>query len=226
MKAWSPALGRDMEMLRFGTTGLPLLAFPTSGGTFYQWEDFGLIGALADRIEAGRLQVWCVDSVDMESWYANGRHPAERVRRHLDYERHVLAEVLPALPGPPVTTGASFGGFHAVLFCLRHPERFAGWIALSGVYDTSRWLDGYHDDLTYFTNPLAFLPGLHDERYLGPLREMQFRVVATGSEDPNVRDCVTLAEDLREKGVAARLDLWPGWQHDWPYWKEMVRTYV
>ena len=38
--------------------------------------------------------------------------------------------------------------------------------------------------------------------------------------------CVTLAEDLREKGVQARLDLWPGWQHDWPYWKEMIRTYV
>ena len=215
-----------MEMLRFGGGGLPLLAFPTSGGTFYQWEDFSLIGGLADRIEAGRLQVWCVDSVDGESWYARSRHPAERVRRHLDYERHVLDEVLPMLPARPVTAGASFGAFHAVLFCLRFPERFGGWIGLSGVYDNSRWLDGYHDDLTYFTNPLAFLPGLSDERYLGPLREMPLKVVATGSEDPNVRDCVNLAEDLREKGVDPRLDLWPGWQHDWPYWKEMMRTYV
>jgi esterase/lipase superfamily enzyme len=55
---------------------------------------------------------------------------------------------------------------------------------------------------------------------------MDFKVVATGSEDPNVRDCVTLAEDLRAKGVQTRLDLWPGWQHDWPYWKEMMRNYV
>jgi esterase/lipase superfamily enzyme len=215
-----------MEMLRFGAAGVPLLAFPTSMGRFYQWEDFGLVPALADRIESGRLQLWCVDSVDGESWYARGRSPAERVRRHLDYERYILDDVLPAVPGAPVTSGTSFGAFHAVLLCLRFPERFRGWVALSGVYDNSRWLDGYHDDLTYFTNPLAFLPGLRDERYLGPLRGMDFKVVATGSDDPNMGDCVALAEDLREKGIQPRLDLWPGWQHDWPYWQEMMRTYV
>jgi len=226
MKHWSGALGRDMEILRFGSHGLPLLVFPTSAGRFYQWEDFGMVGELAPRIEEGRFQLWCVDSVDGESWYATGVAPPERVRRHLQYESYLVDEVLPQLSEAPVTTGTSFGAFHAVLLCLRHPYRFRGWIALSGVYDTSRWLDGHHDDLTYLTNPLAFLPGLQDERYLAPLRAMDFKVVATGSEDPNVRDCVTLAEDLREKDVQARLDLWHGWQHDWPYWKEMMRNYV
>jgi esterase/lipase superfamily enzyme len=226
LKQWSPALDREMELLRFGTRGMPLLVFPTSMGRFYQWEDFGLVGELADRIEDGRLQLCCVDSIDGESWYAGHRPPPERVRRHLDYERYLVDEVLPGLPEPPVTAGTSFGAFHAVILCLRYPQRFRGWIALSGVYDTSRWLDGHHDDLTYFTNPLAFLPGLRDEQYLAPLRNMDYMVVATGSEDANVRDCVTLAEDLREKNLQPRLDLWPGWQHDWPYWKEMMRTYV
>jgi esterase/lipase superfamily enzyme len=215
-----------MEMLRFGSRGLPLLVFPTSMGRFFQWEDFGMVGELASRIEEGRLQLWCLDSVDGESWYASGVAPPDRVRRHLQYESYIVDEVLPGLPESPVTAGTSFGAFHAVLLCLRYPDRFRGWIAMSGVYDTSRWLDGYHDDLTYFTNPLAFLPGLRDERHLGPLRNMDFKIVATGSEDPNVQDCVTLAEDLREKDVDPRLDIWPGWQHDWPYWKEMMRTYV
>jgi esterase/lipase superfamily enzyme len=226
LKDWSSALEREMEILRFGSSGLPMLVFPTSMGRFYQWEDFGLVGAVADRIDAGNLQLWCVDSVDGESWYASGRPAAERVPRHLLYERYLMEEVVPRLPAPPVTTGTSFGAFHAVLLCLRFPERFRGWIALSGVYDTSRWLNGHNDDLTYLTNPLAFLPGLNDERYLGPLREMDFKVIATGSEDPNLRDCLALAEDLREKQVQPRLDVWPGWQHDWPYWKEMMRTYV
>jgi esterase/lipase superfamily enzyme len=226
MKQWSHALSREMEILRFGVQGMPVLVFPTSMGRFYQWEDFGLVGELGGRIEEGRLQLWCVDSVDGESWYAGHRPPSERVRRHLEYEAYLVDEVLPAVPEPPVTAGASFGAYHAVILCLRYPERFRGWIALSGVYDTSRWLDGHQDDLTYYTNPLAFLPGLHDDRFLAPLRRMDFKVVATGSEDPNVRDCVTLAEDLRDKAVDARLDLWPGWQHDWPYWKEMMRTYV
>jgi esterase/lipase superfamily enzyme len=225
-RRWSLALGREMELLRFGHAGTPVVAFPTSMGRFYQWEDFGLVGALEAELEAGRLRLWCLDSVDGESWYAEDRPPPERVRRHLEYERHVLDEVLPEVPGPPVLAGPSFGAFHAVLLCLRHPDRFRGWVALSGVYDNSRWLDGYHADDTYFTNPLAFLPGLTDERYLALLRAMAPLVVATGEEDANVGDSRRLAEELRAKGVDVRLDLWPGWQHDWPYWQRMLRGYL
>ena len=206
--------------------GRPLLVFPTSCGRFFQWEDFGLVDALADRIEAGSIQLWCVDSVDGESWYAAGQPPADRVRRHLDYERYLLDELLPRLPGPPVAVGSSFGAFHAVLVCLRHPERFRGWVGMSGVYDNSRWLDGHHDQDTYLTNPLAFVPGLRDECYLGPLRAMEPRVIVTGRDDANVEDSVRLAEALRAAGIDVRLDLWEGWAHDWPYWKEMMRTYL
>jgi esterase/lipase superfamily enzyme len=226
VRRWSPALGRDMELLRFGHAGQPLVAFPTSMGRFFQWEDFGLVGGLAARLAAGRAVLWCLDSVDGESWYAGDRPPAARVQRHLEYERHVLDEVLPGLGGPPILTGASFGAFHAVLLCLRHPERFRGWIAMSGVYDNSRWLDGYASDETYYTNPLAFLPGLADERYLAPLRAMAPAVVATGSDDPNAGDSMALAEQLRGKGMDVRLDLWPGWQHDWPCWQRMLDRYL
>src|SRR5258705_11844411 len=71
-KDFSQALGRDMELLHFGSSGRALLAFPTSMGRFYQWEDFGLIAAIAEWIDRGDLQVICVDSVDGESWYARG----------------------------------------------------------------------------------------------------------------------------------------------------------
>ena len=222
----SEALGREMELLRFGHGGQPVIAFPTSMGRFYQWEDFGLVGALASRLAAGELALYCLDSVDEESWYAESRPPPDRVERHLEYERYVLEEILPEIDAPPVLAGPSFGAFHAVLFCLRHPDRFRGWIALSGVFDNSRWLDGYSSEDTYLTNPLAFLPGLSDERYLAPLRAMAPRVVATGTDDANVRDSVTLAELLRAKGVDVRLDLWPGWQHDWPYWQRMLDAYL
>src|SRR5713226_9714006 len=93
-KDYSQALGRDMELLHFGSSGRALLAFPTSMGRFYQWEDFGLIGAIADWIDRGDLQVICVDSVDGESWYARGSPPAQRVARHLQYETYILDEVM------------------------------------------------------------------------------------------------------------------------------------
>jgi esterase/lipase superfamily enzyme len=215
-----------MEHLHFGHAGAPLLAFPTSMGRFFQWEDFGLIGVLAEWIDAGQLQVWCVDSIDGESWYAKDRSPAERVQRHLQYERYILDDILPVIPEPPVTSGPSFGALHSVLLALRHPTRVRGFIALSGAYDTARWLDGYSDSDTYFTNMVAFLPGLEDPAYLEPLRAMKPMVIATGEEDPNVSDSVKVARLLRQKGVEVRLDLWPGWAHDWPYWKEMIRAYI
>ncbi len=228
IKEYSPSLGRDMELLHFGQSGRPLLAFPTSMGRFYQWEDFGLVGAIADYIESGRVQLVCVDSVDGESWYAKDKHPAERVRRHLQYEAYILNEILPRMPrsNPPVTCGASFGALHAVLLAARHPTRVGGFIALSGAYDTSKWLTGYHDDSVYFTNLMEFLPGLTDQAYLGPLRAQNPKVIASGEHDPNVDDSVKLARLLEAKGVQVGLEIWPGWAHDWPYWKDMMRRYL
>ena len=223
---WSHALGRDMEVLRFGDAGLALLVFPTSHARFYEWEDFGMIGALADKIEAGHVQVWCADSVNSESWNAEWRHPRERVLRHLDYERYLLDELIPRMPWPPVLTGTSLGAFQALLVALRHPGRVQGFVAMSGAYDNSRWLDGYSDDLTYFTNPLAFLQDMSDQAYLEPLRGMEKKVIATGADDANSAESIRAGELLRSKGVDVSLDVWPGWQHDWPFWKEMIRRYV
>ncbi len=65
----SHELGRDMEMLVFGHGGLPAIVFPTSQARFYEFEDQGMVAAVADKLEGGRLQLFCVDSVDSESWY-------------------------------------------------------------------------------------------------------------------------------------------------------------
>ena len=226
IKEFSRCLGRDMEILHFGHAGRPLLVFPTSMGRFYQWEDFGLVGALADFIDAGRIQLVCVDSVDGESWYARDRHPTDRVRRHLEYEAYIVEEVLPRMPDRAVACGASFGALHAVLLAVRKPAALGGFIALSGAFDTSRWLDGYHDDSVYFTNLVEFLPGLTDDAYLGPLRAQHPKVIATGEHDPNVDDSKRVAGLLRDKGVEVGLEIWPGWAHDWPYWKEMVDVFL
>ena len=226
IKEWSPSLGRDMELLHFGHAGRTLLVFPTSMGRFFQWEDFGLVAAIGDQIESGSIQLVCLDSVDGESWYAKDRQPGERVARHLQYESYVVNEILPRLPGPPVAAGASFGALHSLLLAARHPTRISGYIALSGAFDTSKWLEGYHDDNVYYTNLVEFLPGLNDEAYLGPMRAQNPKVIATGAEDPNVEDSRRVAELLQSKGIQVGLDIWPGWAHDWPYWQEMMRRYL
>jgi esterase/lipase superfamily enzyme len=226
IKEYSPSLGRDMELLHFGHAGRPLLVFPTSMGRFYQWEDFGLVEAISDYIESGAIQLVCLDSVDGESWYAKDRPPGDRVRRHLQYESYIVNEILPRLPEPPVAAGASFGALHSVLLAARHPTRIGGYIAMSGAFDTSKWLNGYHDDNVYYTNLVEFLPGLNEEAYLGPMRAQNPKVIATGADDPNVEDSRRVAGLLQSKGIQVGLDIWPGWAHDWPYWKDMMRRYL
>ena len=226
----SPALGREMELLVFGDRGTPVLVFPTSMGRFYQWEDFGMIEHLRPRIDEGMLQLWCVDSVDGESFYNKQAGAQERARRHLAYDRYLTDELVPAIRGENADPylellGASFGAFHAVTLATRHPGIASRAIGFSGAYDATRWLDGMREGDAYFANPLAFLPGLDDERLLRPLRETEF-VIATGVDDPNVAGSRAVVAALQEKGVPATLHLWNGWAHDWPYWKEMVDTFL
>ena len=79
----SPALHRNMELLIFGHAGARVLVFPTSKGRFYEWEDRGMMGALGEHLEQGWVQLYCVDSVDEESWYAFWKHPGDRAWRHI-----------------------------------------------------------------------------------------------------------------------------------------------
>jgi esterase/lipase superfamily enzyme len=229
-KWWSPALDRDMEILVFGDHGTPVLVFPTSMGRFYQWEDFGLVGHMSPRIDAGWLQLWCVDSVDSESFYAKDRPPQERAARHLAYERYILEEAIPAIRAANdvpflIVAGTSFGATHAAMLVTRHPGVARKAVCLSGAYEVSRWLDGWCEGDGYFLDPLAFLPGLTDERYLAPMRTTEV-VIATGEADPNVDESKRLVALLQDKGVPADLHLWDGWAHDWPDWKDMVDVFL
>src|SRR5689334_5643484 len=92
---YSSRLGRDMELLLFGTGGVPVLVFPTSMGRFYQYEDEYMIATVAAKLESGQMQMFCVDSVDDESWYNRAAHPRDRVLRHIQYEDYILHEVVP-----------------------------------------------------------------------------------------------------------------------------------
>lgn len=227
----SPALRRRMEILWFGHAGRPMIWFPTSQGRFYQNEDFGLIGSVADWIGEGKLQIACVDSVDAESFYATWRPPAERIARHDQYDRYLSSEVVPwiaakARTGARVATlGASFGAYHAVNFALRHPDLCDKTIGFSGKYDIHSFLDGYWDDTCYFHCPTAYVPNM-DREWVAKLSHMDIAIV-TGETDNIVEGSQRMIQILREKGIPQRSAIWGApYGHDWPWWKEQIRTYL
>ena len=81
VKWYSPSLHREMELLAYGDGGFPVAVFPTSGGRFFEYEDRGMVNALHSKIDRGELQLFCVDSVDSESWYNQFAQPADRLHR-------------------------------------------------------------------------------------------------------------------------------------------------
>jgi len=230
--AWdSPALGRKMEHLWFGHAGRPMIWYPTSVGRFYQNEDFGLIGTVADMIEDGQIQVCCVDSVDEESFYAKTRHPSERIRRHDQYDRYVYSEVVPFVRdkgrtgGRIATLGASFGAYHAVNFGLRHPDVCDKVVGFSGKYDIHSFLDGYWDELCYFHCPTAYVPNM-DGEWMGKLSQMDL-VIVTGATDNILSGTTDMLSILDRKGIPVRGRVWDApYGHDWPWWKVQIRQYL
>lgn len=227
---YSPNLGRDMELVQFGHAGARVIVFPTSKGRFFDWEDRGMVATLSEQIEAGRLQLFCVDSVDEESWYAYHKPPAERIHRHALYDQYCLAEVLPFSeqqnPGRfVITTGASFGAYHAANFAFRHPDKVNRVLGMSGLYDITRFLDGYYDSNVYFNNPCDYLSNEWDAARLDALRKVDI-ILATGRDDANRWSQDKVSEVLWSKGVWNASRLWDGWAHDWPYWQKMLTLYI
>src|SRR2546429_9641513 len=132
---YRPSLERDMELLVFGHAGARVLVFPTFMGPFFQWEDTGMIAALGEQLDQGKLQLFCVDSVDAESWYAKGKPPAERAWRQVQNDQYLLKEVPPFTrlhnSNPFLTTiGTSFGAYHAANFPFLQPHFVDPAIAL------------------------------------------------------------------------------------------------
>jgi esterase/lipase superfamily enzyme len=226
----SPSLKRDMELLVFGHAGARVLAFPTSMGRFFDWEDRGMVAALSEPLGQGSIQLICVDSVDRESWYAQDKPPPERARRHDQYDRYVLDEVLPFtlrenMNAFLVVTGASFGAYHAVNFAFRHPEIVGRVLGMSGLYDIRRFTNGYHDETVYFHNPSEFILNEHEPARLEALRGLDI-ILATGRDDPNRPNNEYLSGLLWGKDIWHALRLWDGWAHDWLYWQQMTRLYI
>ncbi|MBX0327621.1 esterase [Oscillochloris sp. ZM17-4] len=225
----SPALGRPMELLIFGHAGAPCLVFPTSHGRFHEFEDRGMVGALAHRIEQGWLQLICVDSVFGESWYNEGGPSDARIFREEQYEHYLITEVLPLIrainPNPfLMATGCSFGATEAVILALRHPGLIRRVIALSGLYDIRRFFSHYTQGV-YFHNPVDFVPNMGDQWTLDRLNETDL-ILVTGRDDPAAWSNELLSRQLWAQGVGNALRLWDGWCHDWPYWQQMINAYI
>jgi esterase/lipase superfamily enzyme len=236
-KWWSPNLERDMELLVFGHAGAKVLVFPTRDGRFFEYEDMRMTEVLRPKIEAGQIQLFCLDAIWNESFYCWWAHPSGRVRRHEQYEAYILEEVFPFMEGKNahpcvISHGCSLGAYQAANLAFRHPQRFGKLVAFSGRYDLTRpveffgdLLDSHYDDKVYFHTPTHFLGNLECEASLAGLRRMDI-VLVIGEEDPFRENNEDLCRILVGKGIGHRLHYWGERAHRGHYWRQMAPLFV
>jgi esterase/lipase superfamily enzyme len=226
----SENLKRDMEMLVFGHAGARVVVFPTSSGRFFDWENRGMIAALQRHLDNGWIQLFCVDSVDSESWYNDHAHPKDKASRHLQFQDYIIQEVLPFSKQKndnPFTMaiGASFGAYHSVNIALRFPESFNRVVAMSGLYDVRRWSYGYDDAAVFQSNPYEYIRWLDNEKQLAAIRQIDL-IIAIGREDPSFDNNQAFSTLLWDRAVWHAFRVWDGNAHDWPCWQEMILHYI
>ncbi|OKS86900.1 esterase family protein [Mucilaginibacter polytrichastri] len=236
-KNYSISLQRDMEVLIFGHAGKAVLFFPPRMGRFYDYENWGIIAALNDRITSGELQIFCVDSIDVESFYNHNVHPAERINRHIEYEQYILNDVLPLIQlknnsNYLEVAGCSMGAYHAVNLGLKHPALFNKVVGLSGRYDLTHEVryfkdlfDGYHNDNIYFNMPLQFMANMGAGKILDAIAKLEI-ILAIGQTDPFLANNVDFSNLLWNKGVANQFYVWDNYAHQPRSWRQMVRLYL
>lgn len=226
-----------MELLVFGHAGTPVLFFPTRTARFYDYEDWQVIDALRHKIEGGVLQVYCLDSIDRESFYCTSIPPSQRIARHLQYEQYVLSEVMGLIKSknadPDITVaGCSLGAYHAANIAFKYPTRFHKVVGLSGRYDLTIHLDhfedlfdGYRDQDIYYNMPGQFIPNLQDGALIQQLKSLEI-IFVVGEKDIFLENNKFISESLWQKGIWNALHLWDGESHKARYWKHMVQLYL
>lgn len=161
------------------------------------------------------------------SFYANEVHG----HAYWDF----LADELPSVVGrflrvssrreDTFVAGLSMGGYGALKWALRRPERFAAAASLSGALDVAEvrespdlgglWRRVFGDGLAPSDDLFSLLDRADPET-------LPTLYVGCGTQDHLYRSTSRFADALRAKGIDARVELRPG-DHEWGYWDEELR---
>ena len=234
-----PGFDRDGTVVRHGHWGRPVVVFPSEQGRAWDYENNGMVDAVRDLIDAGRVKLYCVDSVDGLTWSDRSIPLEERAARHRGYEAWITDRVVPLIdhdsPGRTdlMATGCSLGAYHALQIALHRADLFPLALCQSGNYDPAEWHGwGERGDAAYFTNPTDYVPHLGGD-HLDWLRQ-RLHVVLTVGEGPwethptgSLPSARRMAGLLAERGLSHELDVWGhDSAHDWEWWQRQLAHHL
>ena len=158
----------------------------TSHGDQWELQRQGLLDAIADFIDAGRVKVFCVGSNNHDSFLNKGAHPFHRSWRQRMFDEYIRDEVVPFVHttasrrNSDLDVGRLAGrlprGEHAAALSAPGEAllRFLRCLRPAPVH-------GRHaDDNFYFHNPVDYMASMSDGWFLHQLDSCEIRLV-TGS---------------------------------------------
>lgn len=232
----SKNLNRNMTIKIYGFGGVPILIFPTQDAMSDNFENFGMIDTLDDFIKRGKIQLFCVDTIDTETWSNVWGDKVWRANRQENYYNYIIEEVLPFIRTKnfskilPVVAGCSLGGLHAAITFFRRPELFSGILSLSGAYDAKFFFDGWLNSTLYNNSPVDFLKNISPTHEYIKIYNSKKIILCIGQgrwEEEGIRTTAIMKNIFAEKNIQAWTDFW-GFDvdHDWYWWKKQILYFL
>jgi esterase/lipase superfamily enzyme len=229
----SVALGRLMQVARYGAAGEPLLAFPPAGCDEWEYENQGAIQEIEGLLTQGVYSVCTLRSLDHEALLNRAIAPAGRSERQRRYDAYVRAELIPFLRSLPGNrsggfgvVGIGFGAYHAVNTLLKQPDAVKRCYALSGAFDVTDCMDGVFDADFYYNNPLDYARNLTDPAVRGHLQSCRATLILGGGDWSRKNESHRMATVLAGAGVAVEVDDWGNLTEGWPLWRQQLHEHL
>ncbi|SFG06771.1 esterase family protein [Oribacterium sp. WCC10] len=232
----SKQLNRDMNLIIYGTKGVPVVGFPTKSTKADDWENNGMVKCLEDYIDKGIIQLYTVDTVDNESWLNESGEYSWRTSRQESYYQFIIEELLPLIRKKnktkelPIAAGVGMGANHAAIVFLRRPDLFQAVISLSGIHDVRYFFDNYIDHDLYENAPERFLENMppdHPYIDLYNKRKLCFCAGQGSQEFDSLSTLKTLERRFITKSIDAWCDYWGrDVTHDWYWWCKQMEYFL
>ena len=233
---FSQNLQKNMTVRIYGNGGLPMLIFPTQDAMSDNFENFGMIDTLKNFLEENKIQLFCVDTVDQESWSNVFGDKVWRAARQESYYNYIIEEVLPLIHEKnssnklPIATGCSLGALHAAIVFFRRPELFCGMLAISGIYDVKYFFDNWSNPTLYDNSPINFLSNMPLNHPYIKIYNSKKIILCIGQgrwENEGIYTTGIMKNIFAEKNISAWVDFW-GFDvdHDWYWWKKQILYFI
>lgn len=226
IKYYSHILNRDINVEITGHWGYPILMFPSSCGKYTQNADFKLNESVMQFVDAGKVKLYNVETLDELTFYDDSMPPEMRIHNYDLYMQFLQNEFIPYLQKECnthriATAGCSFGGFHAANTAFRFPDLVSHLFSLSGVFSIRNFTIGTDDMKVYFNCPEEFMSNAEGWKF----KHMNI-VLSTSDWDSCKPKNENMAKILDEKGIPYWYDEKKWIEHDWPLWRMVFPEYI